>query len=216
MSTNKKERVMSPKGFLHKTTTKAAASASAFIQAHRTWLLTGELAKVTAPILAKIDSKELMPTPALEEIKGVVLNHMIASEIRKGEEAMARRDAVGESEPKNWIATIFNSKGEIQTRINAKGESEDLQTSFELGQDAERWCDRRLVEGAPDWFGTVTHATMVGKSGDPISSTITRGDAFARVLKQAPGAVMRKVGGTTSSLSFRPKAKGDHFHFSKG
>src|SRR5271157_3561151 len=39
-----KERKMSPKGFLHKCSTKAANSAIAFLAAHRAFLQTGDLA----------------------------------------------------------------------------------------------------------------------------------------------------------------------------
>lgn len=215
MSNDKKIRVMSAKGFLHKSTTKAALSAAAFLQTHREWLTTGDLAIMTSPILAKVDSKELMPTPALEEIKVVVLNHMIASEIRKGEEQMEAREAGPTSNPKNWIATIFDSQGKIQTRINAKGEKEELKTSYEMMQEADRWCDRRLVEGASDWFGTVVHATMVSpKTGDPISFTITRGDAMARQFAATKGPVMKAQSRSTGKLSFGVKVKEDRSRFS--
>lgn len=216
MSNVKKERVMSPKGFLHKTTTKAAASATAFLSQYREWLSTGEVAIVTAPILAKLDSKELMPTPALNEIINAVYTHMVVSEIRKGEEAMARREAGPQSTPKNWIVTVFDKNGKVATRINAKGEVEELTKSFDLGQDADRWADRRLVEGEPDCIAVVQHATILNKHGEPLSQTILRGDAMARAFKVQGGPVMRKTGGTTSSLSFRPKAHNDVSKFSHG
>jgi hypothetical protein len=215
MSESKKERVMSPKGFLHKATTKAAGSAMAFLAQHRAWLETGELAKVTSPILAKVDSKDLMPTPALEEIKVVVLNHMIASEIRKGEEQMAAREAGPQSTPKNWIATIYTAKGEVATRVNAKGEVEDLEESFDLSQEADRWTDRKLVEGAPDWFGVITHATMTVK-GEPMATTVTRNDAMARVLAPAKGPVMKPQAKGTGKLSFGVKVHNDRSRFSNG
>lgn len=216
MSTDKKERVMSPKGFLHKTTTKAAASASAFLAQYRDWLSTGEVAIVTAPILAKLDSKELLPTPALSEIINAVYTHMVVSEIRKGEEAMARREAGPQSKPKNWIVTVYDSRGNIATRINAKGENEELTKSFDLGQEADRWADRRLVEGEPDCIAVVQHATILNRHGEPLSQTILRGDAMARAFAASKGPVMRKTGGTTSSLSFRPKAHNDVSKFSHG
>lgn len=214
MSNEKKERAMTPKGFLHKSTTKAANSALAFLNQHRAWLLTGELAKSTMPILAKVDSGELMPTPALPMIQKAVMDHMHEESKRKGEESM--RKAAEGPEPKNWIATILNSKGEVCTRINAKGEVEDLTTSFEKSNDADRWCDRRLVEGAPDWYGVVHHATMTNKDGEPISTVILRGDAMARVLATSKGPVMKQTSKSAGALSFRPKARPDHFHFSKG
>jgi hypothetical protein len=216
MSNEKKERVMTPKGFLHKTTTKAAASASAFLSQYREWLSTGEVAIVTAPILAKLDAKELMPTPALSEIINAVYTHMVVSEIRKGEEAMARREAGPQSTPKNWIVTVYDSRGNIATRVNAKGETEELTKSFDKGQDADRWADRRLVEGEPDCIAVVQHATILNRHGEPLSQTILRGDAMARTFAASKGPVMRKTGGTTSSLSFRPKAHNDVSKFSHG
>lgn len=216
MSNDKKERVMTPKGFLHKTTTKAAASATAFLSQYREWLTTGEVAIVTAPILAKLDSKELMPTPALSEIINAVYTHMVVSEIRKGEEAMAKREAGPQSKPKNWIATVYDKNGNVATRVNPKGEVEELTKSFDMGQDADRWADRRLVEGEPDCIAVIQHATILNRHGEPLSQTVLRGDAMARAFKVAGGPVMRKTGGTTSSLSFRPKAHNDVSKFSHG
>lgn len=213
MSNEKKERVMTPKGFLHKSTTKAANSALAFLNQHRQWLLTGELAKTTMPILAKVDSGEIMPTPALPLIQKAVMDHMHEESKRKGEESMRRAEEVT---PANWTATILNAKGEVCTRINAKGETEDLIMGFEKSNDADRWCDRRLVEGAPDWYGVVQHATMKNKDGDPISTVILRNDAMARVLATSKGPVMKQTSKSAGALSFRPKARPDHFHFSKG
>lgn len=212
----KKERNMTAKGFLHKAGTKAAASAAAFLSQHRAWLETGTLASLTSPILRKLDDRELMPTPALEAIKSVVLGHMIASEIRKGEEAMAKAQEGSTKAPKNWIATIYNAKGEVCTRTNAKGEVEDLEESFDLSQEADRWTDRRLFEGAPDWYGIVAHVSLKNKEGDPLSTVIMRNDAIARIMKAPKGAVMRKTGGSTSKLSFGVKAKNDVSKFSHG
>ena len=214
MSNEKKERVMTPKGFLHKSTTKAAASAAAFLAQHRAWLLTGELAKVTQPILAKVDSGEIMPTPALPLIQKVVMDHMHEESKRKGEESM--RKAEEGPEPKNWTATILDSKGNVCTRINSEGKTEDLVKGFEKSQDADRWVDRRLVEGAVDWYGVVQHATMKNKDGELLSTIIMRNDAMARVLATGKGPVMKQTSKGGGALSFRPKAKGDHFHFSKG
>lgn len=214
MSNEKKERVMTPKGFLHKSTTKAAASAAAFLAQHRAWLLTGELAKVTQPILAKVDSGEIMPTPALPLIQKAVMDHMHEESRIKGEAAMKRAEEG--PEPKNWTATILDSKGNVCTRVNSEGKIEELVKGFEKAQDADRWCDRRLVEGAPDWYGVVTHATMQNGQGEPLSNVILRSDALARVLATGKGPVMKQTSKGGGALSFRPKAKGDHFHFSKG
>lgn len=214
MSNEKKERVMTPKGFLHKSTTKAANSALAFLNQHRAWLLTGELAKTTMPILAKVDAGELMPTPALPMIQKAVMDHMHEESKRKGEAAMRRAEEG--PEPKNWIATILDSKGNVCTRVNAEGKVEELVKDFEKSNDADRWCDRRLVEGAPDWYAVVQHTTMKNKDGDLLSTIILRNDAMARVLATSKGPVMKQTAKSAGALSFRPKARPDHFHFSKG
>ena len=160
-----KERQMTPKGFLHKTTTKAAASASAFLTAHRSFLETGELAPLTSPILRKLDDRELMPTPALEAIKAVVLGHILAKETHKAEERLAGGDMGGRT-PKNWLATIYNKDGNICTRLKEDGKEVALQQEFDAPQEADRWTDRRLFDGEADWFGVVSHTTKTDKNGD--------------------------------------------------
>src|SRR5579864_9472553 len=106
-----KERKMSPKGFLHKCTTKAANSAIAFLAAHRTFLETGELAIKTSPLLAKLDAGELLPTPCLKEIQYAVMTHIIESDQNKLD---AKVQAAQEGSPKTtrkpWLATIYNAE----------------------------------------------------------------------------------------------------------
>ncbi len=218
MST-KKERTMTPKGFLHKTTTKAANSADAFLKAHRAWLESGELASLTSPILRKLDDGEVMPTPALEAIKSVVYGHMIASEIRKGEESIARQEQGGKGPgaSKPWIGTIHNADGQIAVKINEEGEEVLLQQGFEKPQECERWVDRRLFEGTDGQFGVVASTTLIGpKTGSPISSTIMRQDAIARILKQKGGPVMKSSAKSSSKLGFGVKAKQSTAKFSHG
>ena len=202
------ERKMTPKGFLHKATTKAANNATAFLAAHRQWLETGELAPLTSPILRKLDERDMMPTPALEEIKNVVLCHFLAQETKKAEDQMAKA-----SEPKvqkAYIATIYDAKGNVATVLTEEKEEKELRQSFDMAQDAERWCDRRLFDGAPDWHGTVEST----KGLPPIH--VLREDAIARILKQPKGPAVHTKGVSTKKLGFGVKAKGDHFHFSKG
>lgn len=208
MSNAKKERVMTPKGFLHKATTKAANNATAFIAAHRAWLETGELSDLTSPILRKLDDKAVMPTPALEEIKNAVLFHFLAQETKKAEDAMAKAN-----EPKAqkaYVAAIYDAKGNIVTYINDDGEEKEMIQSFDMSQDGERWCDRRLFDGAPDWHGEVVST----KGLPPIH--VLREDSIARILKKPKGPAVHTKGVSTKKLGFGVKAKGDHFHFSKG
>lgn len=181
----KKTRVLTPKSFLVKTTQKAAASAAGFLQAHRDFLLTGELASVASPIIARLDARELLPTPALGEIQRAVLSHIVACDQAKLEEKMVQPSAGGGSQ-KPWLATIRDEKGNICTRINSKGEEVDLVQAFDTAAPADRWCDRRLVEGASDWYALVEHTLS------PVVTRIDRNEAVARLLKNKPGPVCAK------------------------
>jgi hypothetical protein len=205
MSTEKKERVMGPKGFLHKASGKV--SADAFLAQHRAWLETGDLSEWTSPILAKVDAKEVMPTPALETIKGLVFAHMMAMDAIKAEKAI--EDASKPTTQKPYLATVYDSTGAICTRINDKGKEVELIQAFELGQRGRDWLDRRLFEGASDWFGVLTF-TKDGKT-----ENIMRQDSIARILKQPRNPVMNKRP-QQSKLGWGMKVKGDHFHSSKG
>lgn len=208
MSNEKKERAMTPKWFLSKVSTKAANNATAFIAAHRAWLETGELASLASPILRKLDEKEVLPTPALDAIFQVAFDHVQEAEKNKGEAALARAN-----EPKvqkAYVAAIYDAKGNIVTYINDDGEEKEMIQSFDMSQDGERWCDRRLFDGAPDWHGEVVST----KGLPPIH--VLREDSIARILKKPKGPAVHTKGVSTKSLGFGVKAKGDHFHFSKG
>lgn len=210
-------RKMTMKGFLHKSGTKAAASASSFLAQHREFLQTGELALFTAPILLKVDSRELMPTPALEEIKAVVLAHHLAEEIRRGEEKMARANEPSERKTKNYVATVWNSKGEVVQAADSNGKIKDLKDSFETSTQAERWADNRLFDGAPDWFCVVETTHVFKQDGTPFTATILRGDAIARILKRPKAPVMKaQKSGKGGKLSWGVKVSESKASFSHG
>lgn len=209
MSESKKERKMTPKGFLHKTTTKAANSAIAFLAQYREFLTTGELADRTSPILAKVDAGELLPTPALKEIQYAVMTHIIEADTRKAEKVVEPGASGGTRKP--WRTTVYNAEGVVQTRTNTKGEEEDLIKGFDLGQDADRWADRRLFEGTHGWYAIVEHTVLAN-----ISTRIERGDAMARILKQPKGPTVQVRGKSTKTLGFGVKAKESRASFSRG
>jgi hypothetical protein len=209
MSEPKKERKMSPKGFLAKTQTKAANSAIAFLAQYREYLTTGEVASKTSPIMAKVDAGELLPTPALKEIQYAVMTHIIEADTAKLEKAQDTATRTGTRKP--WKATVFNAKGEIQTRIKEDGDEEELVKGFDLGQQADRWADRRLFEGTEGWYAIVEHTTLAN-----IQSRIERGDAIARILKQPKGPAIQQKGKSTKTLGFGVKAKETRVTFSRG
>ncbi len=194
---DKKERKMSPKGFLHKCSTKAANSALAFLTAHRQFLETGEL----------------YPTPALKEVQYAVMAHIIESDRNKLEAKIEAAAQGGSSTGtrKPWVARILNEAGVVQTRTKEDGEVEDLVKGFDLSSDADRWCDRRLFEGAPDWHGVVEHTVIPN-----ISSRIERADSIARILKQPKGPTVQVRGKSTKTLGFGVKAKETRVTFSRG
>jgi hypothetical protein len=201
-----KKRNMSGKGFLHKASGRI--SAVAFLATHREWLLTGDLAPLTGPILAKLDNNELLATPALESIKAVVLGHMVAKETAKAEAAiLAPKTATN----KPWLATIYNEKGDIQTRITDDGEVEDLIKGFETSSAADGWSDRRLFECSSDCYAIVNHTAIAS-----VSSRIERNESIARIMRVPSGPVMKGQSKGSGRLSFGVKAKNDRSVFSKG
>lgn len=220
MTTERKSdtpRQMTAKGFLHKAGTKAAFAAQAFLLSHREWLTTGELAQVTSPILAKLDEK-LISVPgivpgvaaqeSLQEIKTAVLNHMIQADALKAEAAMEKAQEKGVE--KNHIATILDGHGVICTRTKEDGTEEDLIKGFDLPQDAMRWIDRRLFDGASDWNGNLVH-TQTNQE-----EQIIREDSIARILKQPRGPVIKPQSKSTPRLGFGVKAKQSTASFSRG
>ena len=204
-----KERKMTPKGFLHKTTTKAANSAIAFLTQYRAYLTTGELASKTSSIIAQVDAGELLPTPALKEIQYAVMTHIIESDTAKAEAVMDTQARTGTRKP--WRTTIYNAAGEVQTRVTEKGEVEDLIKGFDLGQRANEWADRRLFDGASDWYAMVEHTVLAN-----VHSRIERADSIARIMKQPKGPTIQQKGKSTKTLGFGVKAKETRVTFSRG
>lgn len=207
-TTEKKPRSMSPKGFLHKTTLKAANSAIGFLAAYKEYLLKGEVSYATAEIMEKVDSGELLPTPALAEIKQVVLAHIIESDRIKAEESIEKSQNPSDN-GKPFIAIIFDSTGSVCTRVKDDGEVEELVKRFDLPQQAERWIDRRLFDGCVDWEGEIHNH---GKLYDAIA----RLDSIARILKKPGRPALKAQKRSTSRLGFGVKASQDRSHFSHG
>jgi hypothetical protein len=203
MTESKKPRQMTAKMFLHRSSGKV--SADAFIQAHRAFLETGKLAEVTSPILAKLDSKAIMPTPALEEIRGVVFTHTLRAAIETDEAKMAEAQA-NPAKAKPWMATILDSEG---------NEIEGMSSSFDDASSADRWVDRRLFDGASDWHGMVTHATITIK-GEPFTTIIQRADSIARIMKRPTSSVLKTKSKTTPKLGFGVSCHNDRAVFSRG
>lgn len=206
------KRNMTLKGFIAKTHTKAAANAAGFLGQYREWLETGEVAELTSPILAKLDAKELLPTPALKEITSVVFAHMMAQESVKAEKSVAKSREEKPKTEKRVVATVYTAKGEIAV----DSEGNEIVQGFDMVQDAERWADRRLVESSPDCICKIVQTTVKDRNGQAMVSEVTREEAFGRIYKGRKMASHKKTGVSMSRLGFGVKAKNDRFHFSHG
>ena len=192
-------RAVSCKSFLSKSNTKAANSSAAFIQAYREFLETGELAVVTSPILARLDAKDILPTPALEEIRQVIFQHLILSDIRKATKSLEKTHSRSTTKP--YQATVYNALGEIQVKANSEGEEKEMIANFEHPQEAVRYSDNRLVNDcSPDCFGVVIHSSL------PYSETVLRIDSFRRLMPKNKSPFMKvtsPAGGMKSLMRVR-------------
>lgn len=200
---------MTPKQFLRKSQSKAANSALAFLAEYRDFLTTGEVASVTSPILARLDTGELLPTPALTEIKSVVFAHMMAADLHKAETAMLK--AAEPKEDKPYMACIYTAKSEVVIDSDDK----ELIKGFATGQEAEGWVFRRLIEN-PGCRGEVAATKTLDNHGLAMVTHITREQAFARVYKERGMAAHKKTGVNMSKLGFGVKCKDTHVRFSSG
>jgi hypothetical protein len=211
MATEKKERVMSPKGFLQKTTQKAAGSATTFLATWRDYLLNSEVAYLTASIIQKVDDGSIMPTPALQAVKDALVAHIVQVDLLKAEASMiekSSKSAKGGKGSKKFSARIIDGNGETCTRVKDNGETEELWKSCDLPQQAARWTDIRLFDGAPDWSGIIYQENITYE-------LIGRVQSMGRILAKGKTPVMH-VQKSTGSLSFGVKAKQSHCSFSKG
>jgi hypothetical protein len=211
MGETKKERKMTPKGFLAKaTSTSASSSAIGFLKQYHEYLTTGEVKDSTSPIIAKYEAGEIPATPALKEIQYAVMSHIIEADKQKMEAGPSASGGGGQKGTrKPWKTTIYNAEGVVQTRVNAKGEEEDLIQGFDLSQRASEWGDRRLFEGTHGWYAIVEHTIIPN-----IFSRIERGDAMARILRKPKGPTVQQKGKSTKTLGFGVKAKQTRVTFS--
>jgi hypothetical protein len=198
---------MSLSGFIKKASSvKASVSAAGFLAKHREWLLKESGCAEAIDLIEKIDNQMLMPTMGLEEIKKAVFNHLMIKEQERGIKALENRNerAARASSTNGFKAKILNEKEEIEL----DNEGEGLEKVFKKPQEAERWCDRRLVE-CVNCFGVIEHR---GECWD----VVTREDAIARMFKKKGAPVCRVSSKSTGKLSFGVHAKQDRCVFSKG
>lgn len=203
--------VMTAKGFLTKANGKV--SAAAFLQEHRSWLMTGTRRLLTEPILVRLDNRELFPTPALQEIKVAVMNHMIATDILAGQSKMS--EASQPDTVKACVATIYAGANPVMvtTKVKTKeGEEKLVSKPMSMGFDsyykAEEWASRRLYDGGPDWVAKLQD-NILGKVKE-----LNRDQAFAMLVPIKHNPVMKIASSKGSKrLSGKPKVKGDKYYY---
>lgn len=211
------KKAISPKMFLHRANGKAANSAISFLQQYRDFLTTGELAPITSSIMAQVDAGTVMPTPGLEMVRAAVLGHMIAQEAQVAEIQICLADEAAEAHTptKNYSATVYDSKGNVATRIDAKGKVVEIVQDFNLPQDAHRFLDRRLIEQASDCYG-IMQSNKILIAGELQSEVVLRQDALSRLLASKKQPFSKKVGSRDSKLSWGAKVAQSRSHFSHG
>lgn len=218
MSEDKKPRKMSPKGFLSKAT-KPNISAAGFLAQHREYMLSGEMAIVLSPIVAKVDAGELEVSLAVDMAATSAMHHIMATNILKGQRSIQAQGqgsktvkvSRGPRQIKDWTAAIYNSEDVIQIRTKENGEEEEMYKEFDKSSEADRWVDRRLsLDCGPDCYGEVIHTPSARRT------VILRDDALARFYKKPKGPTMKPQPGGGGSLSFRPKVKESKVTFSGG
>jgi hypothetical protein len=225
MTTEKKYRTMSAKGFLTKSNShKALTSALGFLAVHKEYLLTGEISYATVPIVARFDSGEIIGSVALDEIKRAVLDHIQKVAVLAAEESLEKaqekvqktnKEPKAPKSKKSFEAMILDAAtGEIAQRVKDNGEIESLVKGFDMPQDCERWVDRRLFDGCPSWYGVVTHKKAI--FAEHAVDIIERGDSIARILKKPGKPVMKQHTKTSSSLGFGVKVRESATRFSHG
>jgi len=203
---------MTLKGFLYKASGKI--SAQAFLSQHREWLENGEVKEIISPILSKVDTGEMYPTPALEEIRLAVYSHMMAREsqiIEEKKEKDLLRKKFFASKAGKFLSTIYDNDNNIVTELKNKDgieEEVELVKHHNMPQDAVRWIDRKLID-LPNCFGIIEY---MGK----YYSTVERSDSLFRVLKKPAKCACRKTAATQSRLSFGMKVYNDVARFSRG
>lgn len=180
---------MNHKQFLVKSGS-AKVSAMAFIQSAREFLCTGELSQLTQPILSKVDSREVMPTPALDELRQIVYNHMLLQaqvKVNSPKQVQAT---------KNYLASVYDSEGEL---LESK--------YFDSSVSAESWIDNQIVESVDD-YGVITC------SHTNIEIKVNRLDSIRRKWCDKGSPIMSKKG--TSHSWKNMKVGNTKVHFSHG
>lgn len=199
---------ISLKMFLHRAS--RTKSAAAFLEGHRGWLETGELADEATPILAKLDANELQATPSLEALCQVAAGHMLA-QIQNDAERPERQSR----SEKPYIGIIKDTFGNVVTVKNDDKEKE-LRAGFDRLQDAERWTQRRLSETNADWNAEVICANCIGKDGKPVVFKTSRVEAIRAQAPKKKSPFMHQRRSSGGFDNTKVPVNPTHVRFSRG
>lgn len=186
-------------------------NAVGFIQQYRQWLENGELASIVSPILRKIDSKSLFPTPGLQEIQNAVLVHHLSMEVQKQEILQAKKIVVANTPKpnKNYFAVVLDTNGDELPNYEPQ--------FFQHDTAAIHWVDLRLVKEAPGCYGEVSNLAMFDREGNPLVLFVERDDSLHRLFRKKKGPVVqRKSMGLSKPLGNQMRCKQDRQSFSRG
>lgn len=197
------KRAITVKSFVNKATS-TRLTAAGFLAQHRDYLSTGEISSITSPILAQVDSGQLLAEDGLKSITNAVFSHMMNQAVRKAEEQLAKQDEDNYTS-KNHLVKLFNRTG-----------NEIKEEAFNLGQDAQRAGERWLLNSEPGSYVRIETLKLKTRNGKPFTSTITREDAFASHLRSKKGPVMKGKPVSANKLGFGVRVKQNHCHFSHG
>jgi hypothetical protein len=122
-----KKRPITIKMFLHRSTTRAAASAIGFLNTYNEFLHSAEVEPIAAPILAQVAEGSLMPTAALAMLKDALNTYQNNKALAEVEAKLAAQSSEHTSErpSKTWQATVYDSKGNVIQMTNKEGKLVD-------------------------------------------------------------------------------------------
>ena len=182
-------------------------SAEAFLKQHREYMLNSELNNVLAPIVEKIDNNELSPKTGLVDIQQAAFAYFMEQKTKSAVNSITK--STKPSSQKMYTAAIYNEDGSFATYIDNNGDEKDLIFNTDNSLQAESWCHRKLFDAAPNCYGKVVNKVT------GFVNEVSRDSAIAAILRTGPIGAYKKTG-TSGNLTSKMKAKGDHFHFSRG
>jgi hypothetical protein len=220
MSETKKPRAMSAKRF---ATAKVSAKTTVegFLAGHRQFLNQHSF---LYPILDAYDKKDLLPSVALTTIQSALMSHFLEMETKKAKARMEEAEEEEESVSSNYTVSLFVKVldkegqltiqvGQVETRklqektnpntgkIYLEPYTESKPAVWQVADFgmAMQMADRKLFQREDS-----VYATIVNNFDRPITTSIQRGDAIARVLRVKKGPASRTRGMSTKSLGFTP------------